>query len=304
MKRIFLFLATNLAVMLVLSVALRLLGVDRFIGASGLDLGSLLVFSLVVGFTGSIVSLLLSRPMAKWSTGAHVIAAPRSADEAWLVSTVHRLAERAGIGEPEVAVYEGSPNAFATGAFRDSALVAVSTGLLQEMNRDEVEAVLGHEVSHVANGDMVTLALVQGVVNTFVVFFARVVGYVVDSTLFGRDGDERQPGTGPGFYVTVLVCEIVFGLGASMIVAWFSRQREFRADAGSAGLLGTPDPMIAALARLGGLSPGALPQSLRTFGITDMPAWLGLFASHPPMEARIAALQRARHATTAPTWSR
>ena len=299
MKRIFLFLATNLAVMLVLSVTVRLLGVDRFVSAGGLDLGTLMVFSLVVGFTGSIISLLLSRTMAKWSTGAHVIEAPRTADEAWLVSTVARLADGAGIGRPEVAVYEGAPNAFATGAFRDASLVAVSSGLLQSMRRDEVEAVLGHEVAHVANGDMVTLALVQGVVNTFVVFFARIVGYVVDSTLSGRDSDQQHGGTGPGYYVTVFACEIAFGLLASMIVAWFSRQREFRADAGSARLLGTPTPMIAALGRLGGLPPGTLPQSLRTFGITDLPAWLGLFASHPPIEARIAALQQYRAAAAA-----
>ncbi len=290
MKRIFLFLATNLAVMLVLSVTVRLLGIDRFVSAGGLDLGTLMVFSLVVGFTGSILSLLLSKTMARWSTGARVIDAPRTADEAWLVSTVARLADGAGIGRPDVAVYEGAPNAFATGAFRDASLVAVSTGLLQAMNRDEVEAVLGHEVAHVANGDMVTLALIQGVVNTFVVFFARIVGYVVDSTLFSRGSDRQHGGTGPGYYVTVFACEILFGLLASMVVAWFSRQREFRADAGSARLLGTPAPMMAALARLGGLSPGALPQSLRTFGITDAPAWLSLFASHPPVEARIAAL--------------
>jgi heat shock protein HtpX len=295
MKRIFLFLATNLAVMLVLSVTLRLLGVDRYLTANGLDVGALMVFSLVVGFAGSIISLLISKPLAKWSTGAHVIDAPRNADEAWLLSTVKQLAQRAGIGAPDVAIYQGAPNAFATGAFRDSALVAVSTGLLQNMNRDEVEAVLGHEVSHVANGDMVTLALVQGVVNTFVVFFARVVGYLVDTLVFRRSDDEQHVGTGPGFYVTVFVCEIVFGLLASMIVAWFSRQREFRADAGSSHLLGTPAPMMAALARLGGLPPGGLPQSLRAFGITDMPAWLGLFASHPPIEARIAALRESRH---------
>ena len=295
MKRIFLFLATNLAVMLVLSVSLRLLGVDRYLTANGLDVGTLIIFSLVVGFAGSIISLLISKPLARWSTGAHVIDAPRNAEEAWLLSTVGQLAQRAGIGRPDVAIYEGAPNAFATGAFRDSALVAVSTGLLQSMDRDEVHAVLGHEVAHVANGDMVTLALVQGVVNTFVVFFARVVGYLVDTMVFRRSDDEQHVGTGPGFYVTVFVCEIVFGLLASMIVAWFSRQREFRADAGSSRLLGGPEPMVAALARLGSLPPGGLPQSLRAFGITDMPAWLGLFASHPPIEARIAALRESRH---------
>jgi len=249
----------------------------------------------VVGFAGSIISLLLSKPLAKRSTGAQTITQARTADEAWLQSTVRKLAQRAGIGEPEVAVYQGAPNAFATGAFRNSSLVAVSTGLLQSMDRDEVEAVLGHEVAHVSNGDMVTLALIQGVVNTFVVFFARIVGYLVDSMLFRRDSEEGHGGTGPGYYLTVFVSEIVFGLVAAMIVAWFSRQREFRADAGSAQLLGTASPMIAALARLHGLQPGALPQSLRTFGITDRPAWLGLFASHPPVEQRIAALRQAQH---------
>jgi heat shock protein HtpX len=301
MKRIVLFLATNLAVLLVISVSLRLLGIDRFLSASGLDLGALMAFSVVAGFAGSIVSLLISRPLAKWSTGAQVIEVPRDATEAWLLTNVRRLAQEARIGEPQVAIYEGAPNAFATGAFRDASLVAVSTGLLQSMSREEAQAVLGHEVAHVANGDMVTLALIQGVVNTFVVFFARVVGYVVDSALAGRDDEQPNGGTGPGYYVTVFACEIAFGLRASMIVAWFSRQREFRADAGSARLLGTPVPMMAALARLGGLPPGSLPQSLRTFGITDMPAWLGLFASHPPVEARIAALQHEQPAAAA-TW--
>jgi heat shock protein HtpX len=293
MKRVFLFLATNLAVMLVLSLTLRLLGVDRFLDANGLDLGALLIFSLVFGFAGSIISLLMSRRIAKWSTGAQVIDPPRNADQAWLLSTVRRLAKGAGIDEPEVAVYDGAPNAFATGAFRDASLVAVSTGLLQSMSREEVEAVLGHEVSHVANGDMVTLALIQGVVNTFVVFFARVVGYVVDRTVLRREDDEYHIGTGPGFYVTVFVCEIVFGIAASMIVAWFSRQREFRADAGSAKLLGTAVPMQRALGRLHGLPPGELPQSMAASGITGgNSGWGALFSTHPPFEQRIAALQQ------------
>ncbi|MCW7541423.1 protease HtpX [Aquabacterium sp. A7-Y] len=299
MKRILLFLATNLAVLLVISVSLRWLGIDRFLSANGLDMGTLMVFSVVVGFAGSMVSLLISRPLAKWSTGAHVIETPSNSDEAWLLAAVRRLAQDAHIGEPQVAIYEGAPNAFATGAFRDASLVAISTGLLQSMSREEAEAVLGHEVAHVANGDMVTLALIQGVVNTFVVFLARIVGYVVDSTLVGRGSDQQHRGTGPGYYATVFACEIAFGLLASIIVAWFSRQREFRADAGSARLLGTSVPMMAALARLGGLPAGSLPQSLRTFGITDMPAWLGLFASHPPIEARIAALQQHPAAGTA-----
>ena len=289
MKRIVLFIATNLAVMLVLSVVLNLLGVNQLLTENGLNIGALLVFSVVVGFTGSIISLLLSKPMAKWSTGAHVIETPSNASEQWLVATVHTLADKAGIGRPDVAIYEGAPNAFATGAFRNSALVAVSTGLLQAMNKEEVEAVLGHEVSHVANGDMVTLALIQGVVNTFVVFLARVVGYFLDKAIF-----RNERGTGPGFYITVLVCEIVFGILASTIVAWFSRRREFRADAGSAQLLGSPQPMIAALGRLGGQTAGELPPTIRAFGITDKPGWMALFASHPPLEARIAALHAAR----------
>jgi heat shock protein HtpX len=286
MKRIFLFLITNLAIMLVLSVTLRVLGVDRFMTAQGLNLGMLLVFSLIVGFGGSFISLLISKPVAKWSTGARVIDGSEGPEQRWLVDTVHRLAERAGIGMPEVAFYEGEPNAFATGAFRDSALVAVSTGLLQSMTREEVEAVLGHEVAHIANGDMVTLTLIQGVVNTFVVFFARVIGYIVDRVVLKNDRD-----VGIGYYVATFVCEIVLGVLASIIVAWFSRQREFRADAGSAQLLGNSRPMVNALARLGGLQPGALPQSVASAGINNVPGFMALFSTHPPIEQRIAALQ-------------
>lgn len=291
MKRIFLFIATNLAVMLVMSVVLSLLGVNRYLTANGLQLGTLLGFSLVVGFTGAIFSLLISKPMAKWSTGARVIESPASSTEAWLVNVVQTLAQRAGIGMPEVAIYNGEPNAFATGAFKDSALVAVSTGLLENMTKEEVEAVLGHEVAHIANGDMVTMALIQGVVNTFVVFLARVVAYFVDSFL-SRDEDDHRPGI--GFFVTTIVCEILFGIAASLIVAWFSRQREFRADAGSARLLGNRQPMINALARLGGLEPGELPKSMAAAGISDKAGWGALFSTHPPMEERIAALQQAR----------
>jgi heat shock protein HtpX len=288
MKRIILFLATNLAVMLVLSLVLNVLGVGRAVTGAGIDIGALLVFSAVVGFTGSIISLLMSKPMAKWSTGARVIDNPSSSTELWLVNTVRQLAERAGIGMPEVAVYDGEPNAFATGAFKNSALVAVSTGLLESMNRDEVEAVLGHEIAHVANGDMITLTLIQGVVNTFVVFMARVVGFFIDKVLL-RNNSERL---GIGYMVTVFVCEIVFGLLASIIVAWFSRQREFRADAGSAKLLGNSVPMQHALARLAGIPPGELPQSMAAFGISGgNTGWGALFATHPPMEQRIAALQ-------------
>ena len=287
MKRILLFLATNIAVMIVLSITLSVLGVDKFMSAQGLNLGMLLAFSAVVGFVGSFFSLLISKPMAKWSTGAQVIDGSEGTTQFWLVQTVKTLAERANIGMPEVALYEGEPNAFATGAFRNSSLVAVSTGLLDSMSREEVEAVLGHEIAHIANGDMVTLTLIQGVVNTFVVFLSRVVGYVVDKVVLKND----REGVGVGYYVSVIVCEIVFGVLASMIVAWFSRQREFRADAGSAGLLGTPRPMMAALARLGGLEPGALPQSIKAAGISDKPGFMALFSTHPPIEGRIAALQ-------------
>ena len=286
MKRIVLFLLTNLAVMLVLSVVLSVLGVDRYLTANGLNVGMLLVFSLIVGFGGAFISLLMSKPIAKWSTGAQIIDGSEGPEQRWLVDTVHRLADKAGIGMPEVACYEGEPNAFATGAFKNSALVAVSTGLLQAMGKEEVEAVLGHEVSHIANGDMVTLTLIQGVVNTFVVFLARVVGYLIDKAIF-----RSERGSGPGYYITVFVCEIVFAVIASIIVAWFSRRREFRADAGSARLLGTGRPMINALARLGGLEPGALPQSIASSGITNKPGFMALFSTHPPVEQRIAALQ-------------
>jgi len=289
MKRIILFIATNLAVMVVLSIVLSLLGIGRPGSGSTLQLGSLLAFSLVVGFTGAIFSLLISKPMAKWSTGARVIDNPSNSTELWLVNTVKALSERAGIGMPEVAVYEGEPNAFATGAFKNSALVAVSTGLLQSMNRDEVEAVLGHEVAHIANGDMVTMTLIQGVTNTFVVFLARVVGFFVDNML---NKNEERRGPGIGYMITVFVCEIVFGLLASLIVAWFSRQREFRADAGSAKLLGSTIPMQHALARLNGVEPGQLPQSFAASGISaGRGGWGALFSTHPPFEERIAALR-------------
>ncbi|HEY4071659.1 MAG TPA: protease HtpX [Herbaspirillum sp.] len=288
MKRIFLFLATNIAVMVVLSIVLSLLGVDRFLTGAGLNIPMLMVFSVVVGFTGSIISLLISKPMAKWSTGARTIEAPSNSTEFWLLDVVGKLAQRAGIAMPEVAVYDGEPNAFATGAFKNSALVAVSTGLLQSMTKDEVEAVLAHEVSHVANGDMVTMTLIQGVVNTFVVFLSRVVGYAVDRSLSRNDNNS---GTGMGYFVAVMVSQIVFGIGASIIVAWFSRHREFRADAGAAKLLGTPQPMINALARLGGVQAQSLPESMAALGINDKPGFMALFSSHPPIEQRIAALR-------------
>ena len=288
MKRILLFLATNLAVMLVLSVVTTVFGLNRYLSAHGIDYTSLMVFSLVVGFTGSIISLLMSKTMAKWSMGLSMITEPRTPDEAWIVQTVQRLVDRANIGMPEVGIYEGEPNAFATGAFKNSALVAVSTGLLASMTRDEVEAVLGHEVAHIANGDMVTLTLVQGVMNTFVIFLSRVIGYAVDTFL--SKGEERR-GPGVGYYVTYIALEIGLGLLASMIVAWFSRQREFRADAGAAELMGQRQPMINALRRLGGVPAGELPANMRAMGITGS---IGkLFASHPPIEKRIERLQQA-----------
>src|SRR5215468_2771474 len=286
MKRIFLFVVTNIAVLLVLSVVSSLLGVDRWLTENGLNMGALLVFSAIFGFGGAFISLLISKPMAKWSTGAQVIEAPRNESETWLLGTVKKLAEQAGVRMPEVAVYEGEPNAFATGAFRNSALVAVSTGLLGSMSREEIEAVLGHEMAHVANGDMVTLTLIQGVVNTFVVFLSRVVAFFVDRIVF-----RTERGTGPGYYITMIVAQILLGILASIIVAWFSRRREFRADAGSAEYLGTPQPMIHALSRLGGLPPGELPKSLTGFGITDKAGIAALFATHPPIEDRIRALQ-------------
>jgi heat shock protein HtpX len=292
MKRIVLFLITNLAVMLVLSVTLSLLGVNQWLTANGINFGMLLAFAAVIGFGGAFISLLMSKWMAKFSTGAQVIDTPQSADEVWLVNSVRGFAEKAGIGMPEVAIFQGAPNAFATGAFKNSSLVAVSTGLLESMTREEVEAVIGHEVAHIANGDMVTLTLIQGVLNTFVVFLARVVGFFVDKVIF-----KTERGIGPGFMITVFVCEIVFGILASIIVAWFSRQREFRADAGSAAMMGSPRSMIGALRRLGGAEPAALPQSLQAFGIAEgHNRLLALFSSHPPIPVRIAALESARPA--------
>lgn len=288
MKRILLFVLTNVAVMAVLLITTRILGVDRFLTANGLNMTALAGFSLVIGFGGAIISLLISKPMAKFSTGARVINQPQNADEAWIVQTVQTFANKAGIGMPEVAIYDGAPNAFATGAFKNSALVAVSTGLLQSMTREEVEAVIGHEVAHVANGDMVTMTLIQGVMNTFVVFLSRVIGYAVDSFL--RRGDSNSSGPGIGYFVTTIVMDIVLGFLAAIIVAWFSRQREFRADAGAAQLMGRKQPMINALARLGGLTPGELPKTMQALGISG---GLGkLFSTHPPMEERIDALQK------------
>ncbi|MEN7433211.1 protease HtpX [Chromobacterium sp. TRC.1.1.SA] len=290
MKRVILLIVTNIAVMLVLSVSVRLLGLDRFVTSGGLNLGMLLMFSAVLGFGGAFISLALSKTMAKWSTGARVITQPTGQTEAWLLNTVRKLADRAGLPMPEVAVYEGEPNAFATGPSRSNSLVAVSTGLLANMNEEGVEAVLAHEIAHIRNGDMVTLTLIQGVVNTFVFFLARVVGYLVDSWL-KRDEENSSAGTGIGYFVTVIVCEIVFGILASMVVMYFSRQREFRADAGAAELLGSPRPMANALRRLGGIEADGLPKSMAASGIAGGRGLLGLFATHPSMEERIAALE-------------
>jgi len=288
MKRILLFLVTNLAIVVVLGISASLLGVNKYLTANGLNLGMLLVFAALMGFGGAFISLFLSKPIAKWSTGARVIEHPSNSTELWLMDTVSKQAKKAGIAMPEVAIYDGEPNAFATGATKNSSLVAVSTGLLTSMTREEVEAVLAHEVAHIANGDMVTLTLIQGVVNTFVIFLARVVGYAVDQFL--RKNDEESTGPGIGYTVTVIVLDIVFGILASIIVMYFSRQREYRADRGAAQILGTPRPMISALQRLGGLAQGELPKNLAASGIAGG-GLASLFSSHPPIESRIAALQ-------------
>ena len=291
MKRILLFVVTNLAVMLVLGIAASLLGVNRFLTANGLNLPMLLGFAALIGFGGAIISLLISKPVAKWSSGATVINNSTDPTHRWIVSTVEGFAKKAGIGMPEVAVFDGEPNAFATGAFKNSALVAVSTGLLQSMSREEVEAVIGHEIAHVANGDMVTMTLIQGVMNTFVVFLSRVIGYFVDKVVLRND----RGGVGIGYYITTIVLDIVLGMLAAVVVAWFSRQREYRADAGAAALMGRKQPMINALARLGGLDPGELPKSVATMGISARPSgFMALLSSHPPIEDRIRALQQAQ----------
>ena len=287
MKRIILFVLTNLAVVLVLGMVASLLGVNRFLTSNGLDLTALLGYALIMGFGGAFISLLISKPVAKWSSGVQIIAQASNADEKWLVDTVQKLAEKAGIGMPEVGIFEGDPNAFATGAFKNSALVAVSSGLLQNMTHEEIEAVLAHEVAHIANGDMVTMTLIQGVMNTFVVFLSRVVGYAVDSFL--RKNDEENTGPGMGYWITTIVLDIVLGFAAAMVVAWFSRHREFRADAGAAELMGRKQPMMNALARLGGLHTAELPKSVAAMGIAG---GIGqLFSTHPPIEERIAALE-------------
>jgi heat shock protein HtpX len=292
MKRVLLFVATNVAVLAVVYSVLNVLGIDGILARNGtqLDYGALLVFSAVVGFAGAFISLFLSKWIAKMSTGARVIDTPRNSTESWLLNTVHRLADAAKIGRPEVAIYDSPDvNAFATGPSRNNALVAVSTGLLQNLGQREVEAVLGHEVTHVANGDMVTLTLIQGVLNTFVVFLSRIVGFVIDRIVL-----RNERGYGIGFFVATLVAQILLGILASMVVMWFSRRREFRADAGGAKLAGR-DSMIRALQGLQCVQrPAPLPQALQALGIAGRPAGglRRLFMSHPPLEERIAALQR------------
>jgi len=292
MKRILLFLLTNIAVLVVLSIVLRLLGVDRILDESGTNLNmyNLLIFAAVFGFGGSLISLAMSKWMAKRLTGAQVIASPRNTAEIWLVETVKKQATMAGIGMPEVAIFDSAaPNAFATGMNKNKALVAVSSGLLRAMNREEIEAVLGHEITHVANGDMITLTLIQGVVNTFVIFFSRVVGHFVDRVIL-----KNEEGHGLGFFLTTIVAQIIFGILASIIVLWFSRQREYRADAGGAKLAGTPN-MIAALEALKKNVVQPLPDQMSAFGINGKPSKRGLailFMSHPPLDDRIEALKR------------
>jgi len=273
-----------------LSIVVKIVGADQFLYANGINYVSLLIFAAIFGFGGSFISLAISKWMAKWSTGAQVIVQPRSEAEIWLVNTVKKQASMAGIGMPEVAVFDSdSPNAFATGMNRNSALVAVSTGLLHTMTRNEVEAVLGHEISHVANGDMITLSLIQGVVNTFVIFISRVVGYFVDRVVL-----KNEEGHGIGFFITTIVAQIVFGILASVIVMWFSRQREYRADEGGAKLAGAGN-MIAALESLQRSAHEPLPDQMKAFGISGKPSTGGLkllFMTHPPLEDRIAALKR------------
>src|SRR5688500_1674904 len=293
MKRIFLLVLTNIAVLAVLSVVVQVFGLDRALARQGMDLTGLLVISAVFGFGGAFISLLISKWMAKRAMGVKVITDPSNESERWLVNTVHQQAQAAGIGMPEVGIFDSpEPNAFATGANKNSALVAVSTGLLRNMRREEVEAVLGHEVSHVANGDMVTLTLIQGVMNTFVFFLARVIGGIVDRVILKNERD----GVGAGYMITVIVAQLVLGLLAGMVVAWFSRKREFRADAGGAHLAGTSS-MVGALEALRRVhSPTALPEKMQAFGIRSGPpqGWQKLFMSHPPLEERIAALNSAR----------
>jgi heat shock protein HtpX len=289
MRRIFLFLLTNIAVLTVLSISARILGIDRYLTSNGLNMTFLLGFSALIGFGGSFISLLMSKKLAKWSTRAQVIQQPSNQEERWLVDTGAKLATKAGLKMPEVAIYQGAPNAFATGPSRSNSLVAVSTGLMQSMNKRQVEAVLAHEISHVANGDMVTLTLIQGVVNTFVIFLSRVAAYAVDNFL--RGDDEEAGGFSIGYFITSIVFEMLFGILASIIVMYFSRIREYRADAGAATLLGDKRPMIEALQALGNMTPGELPKEMAAHGISGN-TMKAIFSSHPPLQERIAALQK------------
>ena len=300
MKRIVLFVLTNLAVVVVLGIVASLLGVNRFLTANGLNLGALLGFALIMGFGGAIISLLISKPMAKWTSGVRVINQPANADEAWIVETVRKFADKAGIGMPEVGIFEGDPNAFATGAFRDSALVAVSTGLLQNMTHEEIEAVIGHEVAHIANGDMVTMTLVQGIINAFVIFLSRVLAFVAAQALAGsRSSEDDRPGIGQALieFVLVIVFEILFTMLGAIVVAWFSRKREFRADAGGMLLAGKAQ-MVGALRALQRIYDPQLASEGATTGIQALKisgksgGFLALFSTHPPLEERIAHLER------------
>ncbi|MCL1857453.1 MAG: protease HtpX [Kiritimatiellaeota bacterium] len=290
MKRIALFVATNLAIMMLLmaiyTVLTRVFGLGGVFDEAGINAPGLITMSLVFGMGGAFISLLLSKTIAKWTCGAKVITGNEGDTQAWLVSTVQELARTANVGMPEVAIYEGGPNAFATGAFRNSALVAVSTGLIRAMPRSEIRAVLAHEMAHVANGDMVTLTLVQGVLNAVVIALSTVVGHLVDKKFF----DKRGRGVGPGYFVVRMVMQMVLGILASLVVMAYSRRREYAADAGSANYLGSPSDMVAALRRLGGAAPGALPDAMQAFGISGKRKG-SLFSSHPPIEARIARLQ-------------
>ena len=291
MKRILLLILTNVLVVALLGIVASILGVNRYITGNGLNLGALLGFALIMGFGGAFISLMMSKFIAKQTTdGIRMIDNPQNSDEQWIVNTVRKFADKAQIKMPEVAIFDGEPNAFATGAFKDSALVAVSTGLLQGMTHEEIEAVIAHEVAHIANGDMVTMTLIQGVMNTFVVFLSRAIGYAID-TLLSKD-DER-PRTGIGYLVSTFILDMLFGFLAGIVVAWFSRQREFRADAGAAQLMGRKEPMVHALARLGGMAPGELPKTAAALGIAG---GIGsLFSTHPPIEERIASLQNGQH---------
>ena len=294
MKRVMLFLVTNIAVMLVLSlvyqVVLMAIGPEALaeFSRNGINFGVLAIWALVFGMGGALISLLMSKPMAKWATHATVIDGSEGPSERWLVETVRQLSERAGVKMPEVAIYPGEANAFATGAFKNSALVAVSTKIMEQMSREELKAVLGHEMSHVANGDMVTLTLVQGVLNACVLFLARVIGYVAEGAISGDRG--RRRGTGAIYWLVYYLMQFLLGIGAALVVNAFSRRREYAADRGSAELLVSPEPMIAALRRLGNLQPGVLPDSLKAMGISGKHA--SLFATHPSLEDRIAALEK------------